>query len=92
MKKQTSAQVSTAASRLLSIGKRGGPLVVHRGALVAAMGQAITNPKHSPEAIADDERRLIALQPILQPYFDAAEACAASALGQDETKGQAGGR
>lgn len=91
MTKQTSSRVSSMASRIQTVAKRGGPLVVHREAMLLAMEQSLRQPKHYPVAVTDDQRRLDAIQGVLQPYIDAAESCAASALGQDETKGQASG-
>lgn len=92
MNKQTSARVSTAAARLMNERRRGGPIQVHRVALLASMEHAISHPKHYPIAVTDDERRLDAIETLLMPFFDAVESVAASAMGQDETKGQAGGR
>lgn len=92
MSKQTSSEISTIASRVMSMAQRGGPLQVHREGLLGAMESAIKNPRHYPQAVTDDQRRLDALQTILKPYIDAAESLAASALAQDETQGQTGGR
>ena len=92
MSKQTSSRVSTTAARIMSVRQRGGPIQVHKDALLAAMDHAIKHPKHYPEAVIDDQRRLDAIESILMPFFDAAETVAASALGQDETKGQNSGQ